>query len=64
MAAAFGEGGFEAITPLKPIIAQFRPRWHGGSEQVELLEKFALSWINLAIMQGHGRGIGFKVVRR
>jgi hypothetical protein len=36
----------------------------GGSDRVELLEKFALSWINLAIMQGMGRDIGFKVVRR
>jgi 8-hydroxy-5-deazaflavin:NADPH oxidoreductase len=36
----------------------------GGSEQVELLEKFAFSWINLALMQGLGREIGFKVVRR
>lgn len=36
----------------------------GGSEKVELLEKFAFSWINLAIMQGHGRDIAFKVIRR
>jgi predicted dinucleotide-binding enzyme len=36
----------------------------GKSDKVELLEKFALSWINLAIMQGHGRNIAFKVVRR
>lgn len=36
----------------------------GGSDRVELLEQFALSWINLAIMQGHGRNIGFKVFRR
>lgn len=36
----------------------------GGSEQVELLEKFALSWINLAIFQKMGRDIGFKVVFR
>jgi predicted dinucleotide-binding enzyme len=36
----------------------------GGSGQVELLEKFALSWINLAIFQGMGRDIGFKLVRR
>jgi predicted dinucleotide-binding enzyme len=36
----------------------------GGSNKVVLLEKFALSWINLAIMQGHGRDIGFKLVRR
>jgi 8-hydroxy-5-deazaflavin:NADPH oxidoreductase len=36
----------------------------GKSDKVELLEKFALSWINLAIMQGHGRGIAFRLVRR
>lgn len=36
----------------------------GGSDRVQLLEQFALSWINLAIFQGQGRGIGFKVVRR
>lgn len=36
----------------------------GGDDKVELLEKFALSWINLAIMQGHGRDIAFKVMRR
>jgi len=36
----------------------------GKADKVELLEKFALSWINLAIMQGHGRNMAFKVVRR
>ncbi len=36
----------------------------GKSDKVELLEKFALSWINLAIMQGHGRNMAFKVVRK
>ncbi len=36
----------------------------GGDDKVELLEKFALSWINLAIMQGHGRNLAFKLVRR
>jgi len=36
----------------------------GKGDKVELLEKLALSWINLAIMQGHGRNIAFKVVRR
>ena len=36
----------------------------GKSDKVELLEKFALSWINLAIMQGHGRNMAFKVVLR
>ena len=36
----------------------------GKSDKVELLEQFALSWINLAIMQAQGRNIAFKVVRR
>lgn len=36
----------------------------GKADKVELLEKFALSWINLAIMQGHGRDMAFKVIRR
>lgn len=36
----------------------------GKSDKVVLQEQFALSWINLAIMQGHGRGIAFKVVKR
>ena len=36
----------------------------GDHTKVELLEQFALAWINLAIFQGLGRGIGFKVIRR
>lgn len=36
----------------------------GKADKVALLEQFALSWINLAIMQGHGRNLAFKVVRR
>lgn len=36
----------------------------GGSDKVALLEQFALCWINLAIMQGLGRGIAFKVLQR
>lgn len=36
----------------------------GKSDKVELLEKFALCWINLAIMQGEGRNIAFKLLRR
>jgi predicted dinucleotide-binding enzyme len=36
----------------------------GKADKVELLEKFALSWINLAIMQGHGRHMAFKIIRR
>ncbi|MEL6635306.1 MAG: NAD(P)-binding domain-containing protein [Bacteroidota bacterium] len=36
----------------------------GGADKVELLEQFALAWINLAIMQGMGRNIGFQLLRR
>lgn len=36
----------------------------GKSNKVELLEKFALSWINLAIMQGYGRNLAFKLLKR
>ena len=36
----------------------------GGANKVELLEQFALSWINLAVMQKQGRNIAFKVLRR
>lgn len=36
----------------------------GKSDKVDLLEKLAASWINLAIIQGHGRHIAFKLLRR
>lgn len=36
----------------------------GGDDKVELLEKFALSWINIAILQGHGRNLAFKLLKR
>ncbi|MEO1626928.1 MAG: NAD(P)-binding domain-containing protein [Bacteroidota bacterium] len=36
----------------------------GGEDKVVLLEQFALSWINLAIFQGMGRDIGFKLIFR
>lgn len=36
----------------------------GKSDKVELLEKLALSWINLAIMQGLGRNLAFKILYR
>lgn len=36
----------------------------GKADKVVLLEQLALSWINLAIMQGQGRGMAFKIVRR
>jgi 8-hydroxy-5-deazaflavin:NADPH oxidoreductase len=36
----------------------------GGSDKFNLQEQFALSWINLAMMQGHGRNFAFKIVRK
>ncbi len=36
----------------------------GGDDKAGLLEQLAFCWINLAIMQGHGRGMALKVVRR
>jgi predicted dinucleotide-binding enzyme len=45
--------------------AGFSTCWDfGKGDKVELLEKFALSWINLAIMQGQGRNMAFKVLKR
>jgi predicted dinucleotide-binding enzyme len=36
----------------------------GGDDKVDLLEQFAFCWINLAIMQGQGRNMAFKVIKR
>lgn len=36
----------------------------GGNETFQLIEQFALCWINLAIIQKHGRDLAFKLIRR
>ena len=36
----------------------------GGSDKFNLLEQFALCWINMAMMQGYGRNFAFKVIKR
>lgn len=36
----------------------------GGDEQVQILENFAMVWINLALKQGKGRNFGFKILTR
>lgn len=36
----------------------------GDSNQFSLQEQFALSWINLALVQGLSRNIAFKIVKR
>ena len=36
----------------------------GGNDKFQLMEQFAFFWINLAMMQGQGRDIGFKLLKR
>jgi hypothetical protein len=36
----------------------------GGNDKFELMEQFAWFWINLAMFQGQGREIGFKLLKR
>ncbi|HMP91797.1 MAG TPA: NAD(P)-binding domain-containing protein [Phnomibacter sp.] len=36
----------------------------GGNDRFALLEQFAFFWINLAMMQGQGREIAFKLLKR
>lgn len=36
----------------------------GGKDKFELMEQFAWFWINLAMFQGQGRDIGFKLLKR
>ncbi len=36
----------------------------GGDDKAALLEQFALCWINLAMMQGQGREMMFKLIKR
>jgi hypothetical protein len=36
----------------------------GGNDKFQLMEQFAFFWINLAMMRGHGREIGFKLLKR
>ncbi len=36
----------------------------GGNDKFTLMESYAFFWINLAMMQGLGREIGFKILKR
>lgn len=36
----------------------------GGNDKFQLMEQFAWFWINLAMFQGEGREIGFKLLKR
>lgn len=46
------DAGFSACFPI------------GGNDKFELMEQFAWFWINLAMFQGQGREIGFKLLKR
>lgn len=62
--AGSSEKGKEIAQQLA-LDAGFATCWNfGGDDKVGLLEHFALSWINLAIIQGHGRNMAFKVIKR
>jgi hypothetical protein len=62
--AGSSKQGKEIATQLSKD-AGFSTCWDfGGDDKVQLLEYFALSWINLAIMQGHGRNMAFKLIKR
>lgn len=64
----FMAGDNEAAKQVAAQLAQdagFGTCWDfGKADKLQLLEQFALAWINLAIMQGHGRDIAFRLVRR
>jgi predicted dinucleotide-binding enzyme len=62
--AGNSEKGIEIATQLAKEIG-FENVYHfGGNDKFDLMEQFALSWINLAIIQKQGRNLAFKVVRR
>ena len=45
--------------------AGFAECYHvGGNDRFQLMEQFAFFWINLAMFQGHGKDIGFKLLKR
>lgn len=47
------------------IDAGFAACYHiGGNDKFQLMEQFAWFWINLAMFQGQGREIGFKLLKR
>jgi predicted dinucleotide-binding enzyme len=65
MFMAGDSAGAKAVAARLALDIGFASCWDfGKADKVELLEKFALSWINLAIMQGHGRAMAFKVLKR
>ena len=62
--AGDNENGVAVATALA-LDAGFGACYHiGGNDRFTLMEQFAWFWINLAMFQGQGRNIGFKLLKR
>ena len=62
--AGDSEKGKKVATALARGIG-FEEVWDmGGNDKFTLMERLAMVWINLAIMQGNGRNIALKVISR
>lgn len=63
MAGSSAEG--KAVAKQLALDAGFEECYDfGGNDKIPLLESFAMIWINLAMMQGLGREMAFKLMRR
>lgn len=56
--------GIRIATQLAEEIGFENVHHFGGNDKFSLIEQFAMCWINLAIIQGQGRDMAFKVVKR
>lgn len=56
--------GKETATQLAKAIGFANCYDFGGNDKFYALEQLAFAWINLAILQKHGRDIAFKLIRR
>lgn len=62
--AGDSEKGKEVARKLSIDIGYEKCYDFGGNDKFQLIEQFAMCWINLAIMQGNGRNIAFKILKR
>ena len=62
--AGNSEKGIEIATQLAKEIGFENVVHFGGNDKFDLIEQFAMCWINLAILQKQGRDLAFKIVRR
>ena len=62
--AGSSEKGVAVATQLAQEIGFEKVYHFGGNDKFNLMEQMALCWINLAIFQKQGRGIGFKIMKR